>query len=102
MDKLLRVESFKPESKLFGKYRGVVKNNIDPLALGRVVAQVPAVPLVLNWAMPCTPYPVKGIPGAVPPIGAHVWIEFEGGDLNMPIWTGCFWSPGDTPLLLLP
>jgi hypothetical protein len=34
----------------------------------------------------------------VPPIGAGVWVEFEQGDVNSPIWVGCRWgSPSDVP-----
>ena len=33
----------------------------------------------------------------VPPVGANVWVEFEGGDVNYPIWSGCFWGPGELP-----
>jgi uncharacterized protein involved in type VI secretion and phage assembly len=28
----------------------------------------------------------------MPQIGAGVWIEFEGGDPDYPIWSGCFWG----------
>jgi hypothetical protein len=28
----------------------------------------------------------------VPPIGAGVWVEFEQGDPNKPIWSGCRWG----------
>ena len=28
----------------------------------------------------------------VPQIGAGVWIEFEQGDPDYPIWIGCFWG----------
>jgi uncharacterized protein involved in type VI secretion and phage assembly len=28
----------------------------------------------------------------VPPVGAGVWVEFEHGDSNHPIWTGCRWG----------
>lgn len=84
----------------YGKYRGKVLFNIDPLMLGRIIASVPAVSgSLLNWAMPCVPYagPQVGF-YAIPPIGANVWIEFEGGDPKYPIWTGCFWSEGETPI----
>jgi uncharacterized protein involved in type VI secretion and phage assembly len=38
----------------------------------------------------------------VPPPGSNVWIEFEQGDPDYPIWTGCFWgSLGDVPALAL-
>lgn len=66
------------------------------MRLGRIRALVPAVaPDVLNWAMPCVPYagPQEGFL-MLPPVGANVWVEFEGGDLNYPIWSGGFW--GDT------
>jgi phage baseplate assembly protein gpV len=80
-----------------GKYRGKVIDNVDPLFQGRIIAEVPAVPGSLsNWALPCTPYAGLGVGFyAMPPIGANVWIEFEGGDPNYPIWVGCFWGPED-------
>ena len=33
----------------------------------------------------------------VPPEGSNVWVEFEGGDANYPIWSGCFWGQGELP-----
>ena len=83
--------------QFFGKYRGKVLDNVDPLFQGRIKAEVPAVSgAVLNWALPCTPYagPDVGF-YAIPPIGANIWMEFEGGDPNYPIWAGCFWGPED-------
>lgn len=82
-----------------GKHRGKVVNNIDPLMLGRIIALVPTISeLPLTWATPCVPYAGRGVGFfAVPPIGANVWIEFEGGDPGKPIWTGCFWGKGEAP-----
>jgi hypothetical protein len=82
-----------------GKFRGKVVNNIDPLMLGRVIALAPAVSeLPLSWALPNAPFAGSGVGFfALPPIGANVWIEFEGGDANYPIWTGCFWAEGEVP-----
>jgi hypothetical protein len=87
--------------RFYGKYRGKVLNNVDPLLLGRIVAEVPAVTgSNLNWAMPCSPYAGPGVGFyAIPPIGANVWIEFEGGDSNYPIWAGCFWGEGEMSML---
>jgi phage gp45-like len=34
---------------------------------------------------------------ALPPVGARVWVEFEGGDTNYPIWVGCYWLSGELP-----
>ena len=86
-------------ANFFGKYRGKVVNNIDSLMLGRLIALVPAVSdLPLSWALPCVPYAGRDVGFfAMPPIGANVWVEFEGGDPGMPIWTGCFWGKGDVP-----
>lgn len=89
----------------YGKYRGLVLNNIDPLQKGRVQVQVPDV-LGLglsSWAMPCMPIagPQMGVYN-VPPIGAGVWVEFEGGNPDYPIWSGGFWgSVAEVPALAL-
>ena len=34
---------------------------------------------------------------AIPPVGANIWVEFEGGDTDYPIWSGCFWGTGEVP-----
>jgi uncharacterized protein involved in type VI secretion and phage assembly len=87
-------------SQFIGKYRGTVANNIDPQQLGRIQISVPTVlgASRLSWAMPCVPYAGPGVGFfAIPPVGANVWIEFENGDPDFPIWTGCFWDSGDVP-----
>ena len=87
--------------RVFGKYRGTVTGNADPLQLGRLLVRCPAVlgDGELNWAMPCVPYAGPGV-GLffLPPRGANVWVEFEGGDPNYPIWSGCFWGAGEVPV----
>ncbi len=85
----------------FGKYRGQVENNIDPLQMGRLQVSVPAVlgSGALSWAMPCVPYAGRGVGFfAIPAVGANVWVEFEGGDTDYPIWSGCFWATGEAPM----
>ena len=79
--------------KFYGKYRGTVISNEDPLQIGRIMALVPDVSNVMptSWAMPCLP--AVGIQYGIcvlPPLGAGVWIEFEQGDPDYPIWTGGF------------
>ena len=89
--------------RFYGKHRGTVIQNIDPLQIGRIMAQVPDVlgETPSTWAMPCVP--AAGIQSGcfiVPPIGSQVWIEFEQGDPDFPIWTGGFWGTvGDVPAL---
>ena len=52
----------------------------------------------LSWAMPCVP--LAGIQTgiyAVPTIGSHVWVEFEAGDPDYPIYAGGFWGRARRP-----
>ena len=91
------------EGPFYGKFRGTVVNNIDPEQIGRIQAIVPAVLGLLpsSWAMPCVP--VAGINMGlftVPPVGSGVWMEFERGDPDYPIWVGGYWgSAAETPVL---
>lgn len=94
--------------RFYGKYRGTVTNNVDPQSRGRLLLQVPEVlgQAPSSWAEPCVP--LAGPNGRamgvylVPPIGALVWAEFEGGDPGRPIWVGCRWgSQSDVPALAL-
>lgn len=87
----------KVERRFYGKYRGIVIDNQDPLKLGRLKVKVPSVlggDIVTGWATPCAPYGGAANQGFlfIPDIGAGVWIEFEEGDLEFPIWAGTFWS----------
>jgi len=90
-------------NEYFGKFRGTVINNVDPLQIGRIQALVPDVSgfSPSSWAMPCLP--ISGINTGVfgvPAIGAGVWIEFEQGDPDHPIWVGGYWgSAAETPKL---
>ena len=81
--------------RYYGKYRGTVINNIDPEQRGRIMAMVPDVLGITpsSWAMPCVPIAGKqeGM-FVVPQVGAGVWIEFEQGDPDYPIWVGGFWG----------
>ncbi|MEQ4208814.1 phage baseplate assembly protein V [Actinopolymorpha sp. B9G3] len=89
----------------FGKYRGKVENNIDPMLRGRVQVSVPAVlgDGRMSWAEPCVPYAGSGVGFfAVPPVGAAVWVEFEAGDPDYPILAGAMWNAGEAPSPGLP
>jgi uncharacterized protein involved in type VI secretion and phage assembly len=91
--------------KYFGKYRGTVITNVDPQQMGRIQAQVPDVlgDTPSSWAMPSLPLagPQQG-QYVIPPVGAGVWIEFEQGDKNYPVWSGCWWgSQAEVPALAL-
>lgn len=87
-------------TQYFGKYRGKVENNIDPMMLGRVQISAPAVlgDGKLSWAMPCAPFAGSSVGlFTIPPNGTNVWVEFEAGDTDYPIYSGCFWGVGEVP-----
>jgi hypothetical protein len=89
--------------RYYGKYRGLVIENLDPLQIGRVMLQCADVfgETPASWALPCVP--AAGIQAGVfvvPPIGSQVWVEFEQGNPDYPIWTGGFWGTvADVPAL---
>jgi hypothetical protein len=88
-------------TEYFGKHRGKVVGNIDPYQQGRVQVSCPDVlgDGRSSWAMPSVPYAGDGVGFfAIPPTGANVWVEFEGGDPDYPIWSGCFWAIGEAPV----
>ncbi len=100
LEKLIAGLVQKVERRFYGKYRGTVVDNDDTRKLGRLRVRVPSVlgsEVVTGWALPCTPYGGDAGLGFlfIPEVGAGVWVEFEEGDLEYPIWTGTFWSaPG--------
>jgi hypothetical protein len=88
--------------RFFGKYRGTVRENEDPLLQGRLLVSVPDVLGLFSssWALPCMPMagPLMGV-FTRPIIGATVWVEFEQGDPDRPIWVGGFWAPGEMSVI---
>ncbi len=89
----------------YGKYRATVLNNLDPQLQGRIQVQLgdqyglfPS-----TWALPAFPFAAiaSGVV-ALPPVMSQVWLEFEAGDTDHPIWSGAFWpDPGGFPPLAL-
>ena len=85
------------QEHIYGKYLGIVEE-VD--TQGRVRAQVPAIgPETLPWAVAATPFagPRHGLV-LMPEVDDRVWIEFEGGDLSRPIWTGAAWKTDGLPV----
>lgn len=91
--------------KFYGKYRGKVSDIQDPLMMGRIKAKVEDVmgDEESGWAMPCAPFGGSGMGFfALPAVDAGVWIEFEQGDPDYPIWSGCwFGSVAEVPPVLI-
>jgi uncharacterized protein involved in type VI secretion and phage assembly len=87
-------------ARYLGRYRGRVVDVADPKAIGRMKVNVPEVlhDVESGWALPA--FPVTGDGSgifAVPPVGAGVWVEFEGGDPSRPVWVGGWFAEGAVP-----
>jgi uncharacterized protein involved in type VI secretion and phage assembly len=87
--------------RFYGKYEGVVTDVTDPKKIGRLRAKVPAVlgeDVDSGWALPCVPAGGGKERGMLflPQVGDTVWVEFAGGDVSRPIWTGTFWGAPDS------
>jgi uncharacterized protein involved in type VI secretion and phage assembly len=102
MEDLLLQLAKQYKDRYYGKYRGFVTENNDPDQRCRVRVRVPSVLGDSNtdWALPSSPFGGSSDQGLflVPEVGAQVWVEFEEGHLDHPIWTGAFWQKsGDPP-----
>ncbi len=84
------------ENRYYGKFRGTVVDNKDIKKLGRLKAKVPDLlkDEETGWALPCLPSGGSKDIGffVIPEVGSNVWIEFEGGNLSYPLWSGTWWS----------
>lgn len=88
--------------KYYGKYRAKVVDVNDPERRGRIRVQCPSVLGTHKsaWCEPCIPYATDFAGDYyVPPVNEAIWVEFEEGDVNKPIWNGGWYKIGSTPLL---
>jgi hypothetical protein len=98
------------ERRYSGRYRGIVSDVQDPERLGRVKCRVPEIlglEIVTDWASPTSlPYGGQVDHGdfVVPEVGSSVYIEFESGDVNRPLYGGIWYGhpkgqPSEPPKL---
>jgi uncharacterized protein involved in type VI secretion and phage assembly len=81
------------DQRFHGKHRGIVASNIDPLNQGRLLVQVLDVLAddACLWALPALPVAGQQMgTWALPPVNCGVWVEFEHGDPEQPVWVGCW------------
>lgn len=84
----------------YGKYRAKVVDVSDPEKRGRIRVICPKVlgEAKSSWCEPCIPvaYDLGG-DFAIPKVGEFVWVEFEEGNPNKPVYTGGLWSKNKSP-----
>lgn len=102
MEQVIRQLTQQSQNRFYGKYRGFVVDNQDPETRGRLKLRVPSLlgDQDTGWALPCSPFGGLRNQGLfmIPEVDAQVWVEFEEGNLNNPIWVGVFWQQAaDTP-----
>ena len=72
-------------NKVYGLYRASVLNNADPIEAFRLQVLAPDLSdAPLPWAIACA----TSQSFAVPNIGDTVWVMFEAGDIEHPVWVG--------------
>jgi uncharacterized protein involved in type VI secretion and phage assembly len=85
---------------VFGKYRAIVVNIQDKLHMGRILVKCPQIYGESDspYCLPCMPFTGNNY-GTImlPDINSTVWIEFEEGDTDYPVWTGGWWTQDKTP-----
>lgn len=86
--------------RYYGSYRAIVVDNKDPDMLGRLKLQIPGVHEELHdyWAWP------MGMPAGkdfgmfyIPEPGDAVWVKFENGSAQYPLWMHGWWGDGELP-----
>ena len=71
-----------------GIYRATVKNNRDPQKQRRLQIEITTSPgHHTDWVYPLEP---ANISTEVPEIGQGVWVHFQAGDHEYPVWFGAF------------
>lgn len=89
------------DSKWLGMYRALVVDNNDPERRGRIRVQCPTVlgTYLSAWCEPCIPYATDFAGDYyVPPVGEGIWVQFENGDIDKPIWNGGWYRINSSPL----
>ena len=78
----------------YGVYKGKVIDSSDTENRGRLLVKIPTLGFNwVKWAEPCVPFTQFMIPST----GILVWVMFENGDENKPVWIGKMWLASENP-----
>jgi len=97
----LSEEGLEGMGKFYSSYRAFVANREDPLRLGRVQLIIPEI--TGNQVFPIWAFPKGNFAGpgygvqCIPQQKDLVWVEFEHGNPNVPIWSHGYRGNGEVP-----
>ena len=100
MVRLIQEQGLEATGRFYSIYTGIVEDNDDPLQMHRLKVSVPSVMGgITQWAF------AKGSPGGfncgakllTPDIGDLVYVEFEFGNPDKPLWTYNGWGEDEMP-----
>lgn len=86
--------------KFYSSYRGYVVDNEDPEGLNRILVKVPSIApdkTFNSWAYPKTFSGSNYGAQILPMVGDLVWVEFEQGKLDFPLWSHGHFTKGEKP-----
>lgn len=103
-DMIKNKDNIVPPETFPGIYRSIVKDIADPQKRARVKVLIPAIHDEnekigsLPWADCCSNVagPDRGIL-RIPDVGDVVYVMFEQGDKEYPVWLGSWWGKNDLP-----
>lgn len=85
-----------------GLYKGIVSNIDDPEKRGRIKCLIPDVlgdRVESAWCEPCVPVAYDyGGDFCLPQLNETIWLAFEKGNSNFPVYLGNWWQKEMTPL----
>lgn len=87
--------------RFHGLFKGRVEQRTDPMRLGRLRVRVVGIHDdtiavdQLPWASPRYPAWTKGGMFFIPPRNEYVWVQFEDGHTEYPVWDGGWWAHKD-------
>jgi len=85
----------------YSKYRGFVYDREDPKNLNRIKVYVPEIygdQALEKWAWPASNYSGRGYGAqAIPRTNDLVWVEFEKGNPNKPLWSYGYFGDNEKP-----
>ena len=101
--KVIQEQGLEVTGRFYSVYRGIVESNDDPLQMNRLLVSIPDIMGgITQWAL-AKGQPGNynsGVKGLTPDVGDLVYVEFEFGNPDKPLWTYNGWGMEEIPAAL--